>query len=169
MPTRINLPEGEIEKETMLSCMIERQHSTPSEKNLESMFNALKDAFVYVPAKLLISKEEQKKIADAIKSGRPVPQNPNMRVAPQLLVNKDGDKIMPWFSRELEITSKKTEGLTFMRIQVKKAVELADNMPDAFDIMLDLYTHPVKLTLDEMIAGINGETPEGVNVAADTF
>lgn len=169
MPTKIQLPEGEIEKETMLSCMIERQQSTPSEKNLASMFNALKDAFVYIPVKLLISKEEQKKIAEAIQSGKKVPQNPNMRVSPQLLVNKDGDKIMPWFSREAEIKSRKNDGVTFMRIQVKKAVELADNMPDAFEIVLDLYTHPVKVTLDEMIAGINGETPEGANVVADTF
>lgn len=167
MATKINLPETEVEKETTLSCMIERQHLTPSEKNLESMFNALKDCSVYIPAKLLISKEEQKKIREAIIKKKPVPQNPNMRVTPQLMVNKQGGKIMPWFSREVEFEAEKTPGITFMRIHISKAVELCDNMPDAFDIVLDLFTHPVKVTLDEMIAGLNGEKLGGDNEPTD--
>lgn len=169
MPTNITLSEREIEKETMLSCMIERQHSTPSEKNLRTMFNVLKDCSVYVPVKLIVSKEEEKKIIDAIKNNKPVPQTPNMKVAPQLLANQKGEKIMPWFSREFEIKSKQTEGISFMRINVSKAVEMADNMPDAFDIVFDLYSHPVKLTLDEVIEGLNAPAPEGANVEADIF
>ncbi len=154
MATRVTLPEQEIEKETMLNCMIERQHSAPSEKNLESMFSALKDGFVYIPCRLLISDEERMKINQAILAGKPVPPNPNMRISPQLLCNPEGKKIMPWFSRDAEIKSEKTEGLTFMRIPAVKAASIADNMPDAFDIILDIYTHPVQVTLDEMLEGL---------------
>ncbi|MGN0164906.1 MAG: SseB family protein [Lachnospiraceae bacterium] len=151
------LPEAEIEKETMLSCMIERQKTTPSDKNMESMFNALKESSVYIPTKIVLSKEDQMKVAEAVKNKRPMPKFQNMRLAPQLLANNNGDKIMPWFSREAEYSSQKHDGITFLRLPAVKAAEMADNMPDAFDIVLDLYTHPVKLTLDEMLAGLNGE------------
>lgn len=163
MPTNVTMSEKENEKETLLSCMIERQHSTPSEKNLKSMFNALLDSSIYVPVKFIMSKEEEKKIADAIKNNQPLPTPQNMRVAPQLLANKDGEKIMPWFSRKFEIKSTQTEGISFIRLEVNKAIEMADNMPDAFDIVFDLYSHPVKLTLDEIIEGISNSTPEKEN------
>lgn len=149
-----------MEKETMLSCMVERQNSAPSEKNIASMFNALKDAYVYMPAKLIVSKEEQQRILKAVKNKQKVPQPSELKVAPQLLINSNGEKVMPWFSREVEFQGKVEGGINFLRLKVEKIVEMADNMPDAFDIVIDPYTHPVQVTLDEMIEGIGGPVAE---------
>lgn len=156
MAETTNLQNERDEMEAMLSCMIERQNSSPSEKNLQSMLNALKECGVYIPVKFVMTKEQQKKFAEAQKTGRPMLAADDMRVSPQLLISKDGEKIMPWFSRQSEIIPRQGDGVTFIKIPAEKAAELADNMPDAFDIVFDLYTHPVKLTIDELLDGISG-------------
>lgn len=165
------LSEKELDREAMLAFMIERQHNNPSEKNYAAFVNILKSASVYVPVTFNFTEEEKKRIAEDIKAGRDVKPAKDMSFAPQLLVHREtGEKVMPWFTREFEINqSKAAQNMSFVRIPVVQMLDICDNMPDAFDILIDPYTHPYKMSLDTLIEAVNGEVGEGVNVLSDEF
>ncbi len=156
----LNLPEEEKQKEFTLSCLIDRQSSSPSETNLSSVFNALKEAFIYMPARLVVSEKEKKRIEDNIKNGMPANPGGEVKIIPQLLINKQGLKVMPWFSRDEEIKNVDNGKGGIIRMPAVKALEIAENMTEAFDIVLDLFTHPVRLSIDDIIEGFANASSE---------
>ncbi|MDD6102483.1 MAG: SseB family protein [Clostridiales bacterium] len=168
---RFELSEQERDRETMLSFMVERQHDNPNQQNYNVLINALKDAHVYVPVNFNFTEAENRRIASDIKAGRPVRPSNNMSFSPQLLIHREtGEKVMPWFTREFEFASSAAASeQSFVRIPVAQIVQICDNMPDAFDILIDAYTHPYKISLDSLLEGLNSEAGEGVNVLNDDF
>ena len=41
-----------------------------------------------------------------------------------------------------------------MRMAMENVLRIADKLPDAFDFVFDFHTHPVRMTLDELMEGL---------------
>lgn len=166
---KISLPEEEINKENMLCYIVERQFSNPSEVNKASLINALKDGSVYVPVTFHMTESQKQEIAKAAMEGRQPEADQNTSFVPQYLIHrKTGEKCLPFFTREDEFNkSANAQKVSFIRIPAAKMIEISDNIPDAFDILIDAYTHPVKFTLDELIEGFKGTG--STNVINDNY
>lgn len=146
-----------VEKETVLSCMIERMHNEPSAKNMESLLGALKGSFVYVPVKIMIDPSQSAAVQKAAREGNIAALGGKVRFAPLLMVNNTTkEKILPVFSREEEYHDEKSAEKipTYLRIPIENIIELADNMPEAFDFGFDIRTHAVRMTLDQLEIGL---------------
>lgn len=160
-PAGPKLSEADIEKETILSLAVERQATTPCKKNLESLFLALKDAFVYVPVRIILSAEHQEKIKQAIqnKQTQIQMQKKDLNFAPMLFQNNTTqEKIMVWYTKQSEYNIQgQAQSPPMMRFPVKVILNMAESIPEAFDIVFDLKTHPVRLTIDQILAGLEGE------------
>ena len=168
MPTQmygeLNLTDAEKESETVFSLMLERQHNEPCEKNMESLFSAMKDASVYVPMHFAFPPSELEKLR--------VTRDPSkidmskVKSSPMFMQNSQtGEKVLPCYSKHEEFSEEERKNsIPFMRMKVEGLARIADKLPDAFDFIFDFHTHPVRLTLDELMEGlgiVDEETEEG--------
>lgn len=166
---KITLPAEEIEKEKMLQYIVERQAKDPNPANLASLFNALKDAAVYVPVAYRMPEEARKQIAQDIMEGRQ-PDSSKISFVPQYLIHrKTGEKCLPFFTRQEEFErSQAAKGISFIRISCVQMINICDQIQDAFGIMLDPYSYGLKFSLDEFMDGLNGNVP-GANILNDEY
>lgn len=160
----VKLTDEQKALEEVLSCIIERQNSSPSPKNKETLFNALKSADVYLPAKIILDDEAKAMLAKGVKLDNQA-LSAHTRCIPELIQNRNtGAKAMCVYSREIEMGDRvDTPDYSFVRLPFVNFLKMADNLPDAFDIILDFKTHPVIFSLDELLYGVlgEGEAPEG--------
>lgn len=158
------LTEEQKALEEVLSCVIERQNSNPSPKNRETLFNALKTSDVYLPAKIVLDDEIKAMLAKGVKPTNELLAQ-HSKCIPELIQNKNtGEKAMCVFSREVEMGDRVNDpNYSFVRLPFVNFLRMADNLPEAFYIILDLKTHPVMFTLDQLLYGVlgEGEVPEG--------
>ena len=157
---KLNLTDAEKESETVFSVMLERQHDEPSEKNLDSLFATMKDAYVYVPMHFSFAPSEIEKLKTSRDLSK-IDMN-KVKYSPMFLQNNQtGEKVLAIYSRYAEFASDETiSKLPFMRMKVEQIVKISDKMPDAFDFVFDFHTHPVKLTIDELLTGLGIEEEE---------
>ena len=151
---QLKLSDEEKERETVFGLMIERQHSEPSDKNKESLFLAMKDAFVYVPMHFAFTAEEMQKLMKT-RDVAQVDMN-NVKYSPIYYVNQStGEKILPCFSRLEEFSEEdRKKKIPFGRMKLENLVKIADTIPEAFDFAFDFHTHLVRMTLDELMEGL---------------
>ena len=162
------LSEKDLEQETVLNALVDRVNKEPNEKTKEALYSALKDAFVYIPSRILLDKEEAKKAQEAFKAKKSFTPDPSkIRFAFVLLENKQvEEKILPMFTKQDEAKNllkdgKMPDGMGMVRLPVVKALSVADNMPEAFDVAFDPFSHIVKLPLDEVLENVLPEKQDG--------
>ena len=160
------LSEKDLEDEKVFNALIDRVNKEPNDKTMEALKKAIKDADVYVPARIMLDKEEGEKLQQAIKAKQNFTPDPNkLRFSFALFENKAlNAKVLPFFTMRSEANlqeGKMPKGMGLIRIPVAQAVKIADNMQDAFDIAFDPFTHMVKLTLDEVLAVFEDENQDG--------
>lgn len=160
MPT-IKLTDEEREAESVLCALIDRAHQEPNEKNLESLFNALKKAFVYIPAAMMIDEDEKQRMIMCLKNKQQFTPDPKKtRLAFALKTNKKtGQVILPVFSRleEMQIDKEEESKQAFARMPFVQAMKMADTIEQAFDVAFDYKTHPIIIPLDNVYEGIGLE------------
>ncbi len=147
------------EKETVLSVLAERQHSEPSDKNKESFFSALKGSQVYVPVNFVLRPEFNAEFQKAQKEKKEFDMKGKMAFTPVLFTNSQTkEKAMPVFTRMQEADETTPDGrkIAYMRVKIEDLLNMADNMPQAFDFIIDVKTHLLHFTLDEMLEGVGG-------------
>ncbi|MBR0132408.1 MAG: SseB family protein [Lachnospiraceae bacterium] len=150
----LQLSDAEKERETVFNIMLERQHSEPSEKNKESLVSALKETQVYIPMHFEFAPSEIEKLK-ASKDPSQLDLS-KVKFSPLFLQNsKTGEKILPCYSKVEEFSDQeKKNKVPFMRMAMENVLRIADKLPDAFDFVFDFHTHPVRMTLDELMEGL---------------
>ena len=153
----LKLSDEEKERETVFNIMLERQHSEPSEKNMESLFMAMKETQVYIPMHFEFPASEIEKLKTTNDPSQI--DITKVKYSPLFLQNsKTGEKILPIYSKIEELSQQERNvKIPFVRMKPENLAKIADKLPDAFDFVLDFHSHPVRMTLDELMEGLGLE------------
>lgn len=155
-PQKIKVTAEALKNGTVLCALILRFLNNRTKENMFSVLSCLKDSNIWLPAKISMNGQEIDTMG-LQNNGIMQPIKGSFTVRPQIIKMKDGDMIMPIYSRKENIKSENMKGFSVVNLPYEKCLEMLDTIEGCTRIVVDPYLYNV--VLDEDLIGISKRLP----------
>ncbi len=153
---RIKVTPEALKNGTVLCGLILRFLHNRTKENMFSVLSCLKDSAVWIPAKISMDGKDVDTLG-LNENGIMQPIKGRFTVRPQILKTKDGNIIMPIYSRRENIKGENIKGFSIANIPYDKCLEMLDGIENCDQIVVDPYLYNV--VLDEDLIKISKRLP----------
>lgn len=144
---------------TVLCALILRFLNNRTKENMFSVLSCLKDSDVWIPAKISMNGQNVDTMG-LQDNGIMQPVKGSFTVRPQVLKTKDGEIIMPVYSRRENIKKENIPGFSIANLPYEKCVEMLSGIENCSKIVVDPYLYNV--ILDEDLIEISKKLPSQI-------